>query len=490
LFQCLINVKIWLSDVRVLPGSDPPEGFKGAVLERWRQGLACRTVLHWAQSDVMNRLTGIVKRPRVSEFMNSESVIEFKRIWKRLRFIWHGYLTITTPISARKMEGAGSQSRRLRNSPHHLARRTPLAGPLHAKLRNELYSLHRNALLLQVHMSLNPDEEAYLRLLRELGLSHMYLSPHDLKRLALAPQPQNPFHALSPANIESERRFSYCKGFDQLLSRKQIRWEHLRKPIIALAEMASVAEILREEAADKTEPLPELSKIAIAYSGYFQRRFSKSFFPPALECARRAPALFAGRLLKENAPLAAISADEWLTMPPSIFTAIQDIAIFYVCTHGRIQQSQYQAALHDRYWQPSPADFGANGPKVLVLDTCHGADRTPPFRNFWGTALQGTSVRLLLACEGPIVIDTPSTERGYAFADNIVQENTSIADAWLRAVRSTSSTGTSRPVAIGLGDTAAEATTMLSLTFHDLRSAAKRPSPLSPRVPVQFADRH
>jgi len=74
------------------------------------------------------------------------------------------------------------------------------------------------------------------------------------------------------------------------------------------------------------------------------------------------------------------------------------------------------------------ADFGANGPKVLVLDTCHGADRTPPFRNFWGTALQGT-VRLLLACEGPIVIDTPSTERGYAFADNIVQENTSIADA-------------------------------------------------------------
>jgi len=339
-------------------------------------------------------------------------------------------------------------------------------------------------------VSLNQDEEAYIRLLRKLSVSHHYFSADDLRGLALTPQPQNPFHVISPANIQPETRFAFRQAFDQLLSKNQIRRAFLRRPLFELAEMARVARMIRDDAADRTEPLADLSKIAIAFSGFFQRRLSTLFLPPALECARRGPALFAGRLLKEGASLASLSADEWCTMPPSIFAAIADIAIFYVCTHGRIHQSQYQAALHDRYWQPSPLDFGANGPKVLVLDTCHGADRQPPFQNFWGIALQGTSVRLLLACEGPIVVDVPSTERGYAFADNIVRNDTSIADAWLLAVRSTSSTGTSRPVAIGLGDNVGDAQAMLSLTFHDLRSVGKRPPSLSSGSPVQFADRH
>ena len=339
-------------------------------------------------------------------------------------------------------------------------------------------------------MPLNPDEAAYLRLLRELAVAHRHLSSSDLERLAHYHEPQNPFHVLSLANIVPEDQFAYSQGFDQLLFREQIRWKYLCEPIIDLANEARIAEQNRDEARYETEPLPEISKIAIAFSGHFRKQLSKWFLPPSLECARRGPALFAGRLLKENVPLAAISADEWLTMPPPLLKAIQDIAIFYICTHGRVHKSQYEAALHDRFWQPSPSDFGTHGPKVLVLDTCHGADITPPFQKFWEAALLGTSVRLLLACQGTVATDIVSTERGYAFADNLAQRDTSIADAWLRAVRSTSSTGASHPVAIGSGDSPAEANSMLSLTFHQLRSDTTRPAALSATGPVYLADRH
>jgi hypothetical protein len=209
-----------------------------------------------------------------------------------------------------------------------------------------------------------------------------------------------------------------------------------------------------------------------------------------LNCAHRSPTLCASRLIKKGGSVLAISTDEWLRVPPTTSTAVRNVSILYICTHGRVAKAQYQAALYDSYWQPSSSDFGVNGPKVLVLDTCHGANRTPPYQNFWSGALKGTSVRLLLACEGPIVMDRLSTKRGYAFADNVSQRNTPIADAWLRAVRSTSTTGTSHPVAIGLGDSASDAKAMLALTFDDLSSPQKRPAPLSPSASVHFVDRH
>jgi len=185
-----------------------------------------------------------------------------------------------------------------------------------------------------------------------------------------------------------------------------------------------------------------------------------------------------------------ISTDEWLKIPPTASTAVRNVSILYLCTHGRVVKGQYQAALYDSYWQPSSLDFGVNGPKVLALDTCHGANRTPPYQSFWSGALKGTSIRLLLACEGPIVMDRLSTKRGYAFADNMSQRNASIADAWLQAVRSTSTTGTSRPVAIGLGDNASDAKAMLALTIDDLASPQKSPPALSPSASVYFVDRH
>jgi hypothetical protein len=87
-------------------------------------------------------------------------------------------------------------------------------------------------------------------------------------------------------------------------------------------------------------------------------------------------------------------------------------------------------------------------------------------------------------------MDRASMKRGYAFGNNLSEPNTSIADAWLRAVRTTSSSGRSHPVAIGIGDNTSDATAMLELTFNDLTSPQKRPGPLSACGPVCFADRH
>jgi hypothetical protein len=240
----------------------------------------------------------------------------------------------------------------------------------------------------------------------------------------------------------------------------------------------------------ETAPLPSLKTLAIAYCGKFRHKRLRDRLLPALDCAHRSPTLCAAQLIEMGCAVRALSTDEWLKAPPTTRAAVKDISILYLCTHGRVAKAQYQAALYDSYWQPSSADFGPNGPKVLALDTCHGADRTPPYQNFWGGALTGTSVRLLLACEGPIVMDRLSTKRGHAFGDNLSEGNTSIADAWLRAVRSTSTTGTSRPVAIGLGDNYSDAKAMLGLTFNELSSPQKTPAPLSPSGPVCFADRH
>lgn len=333
-------------------------------------------------------------------------------------------------------------------------------------------------------MSLTEDDQIFLN-----GIRALNITSRQALALSLAPAPQNPFKLLEPTNVESERRFSFGRMFDQLLARERINWNNLRQSLADLALELHAQELDRDFGVHVTAPLTALKTIAIAYCGAFKHKGLWDRFLPDLGSAHRGPTLFASRLIEIGAPLQEIRADEWLNAPPRSLRATE-VSILYLCTHGRVEKAQYQAAMYGYYWQPSSSDFGLHGPKVLVLDTCHGADRSPPYQTFWSAALKGASIRLVLACEGPIVMDRLSAKRGYAFGDNLLQRNTSIADAWLRAVRTTSTTGGSRPVAIGLGDNASDATAMLSLTFDDLSSPQKRPAPLSPGGPVFFAGRH
>jgi hypothetical protein len=330
------------------------------------------------------------------------------------------------------------------------------------------------------------DERQFLDALKSLNVTS-----HEAMALALELDPSNPFEFLELANAGAIRKQAFKPAFDRLLKRN-ISWHNLRRSLGNLALAIKVQEDASEFIRDAVEPLPVFKTIAIAYCGEFKHKHLLDRFLPALDCAHRSPTLCASQLIAEGGSVVTISTDEWLKVPPKASTAVRNVSILYLCTHGRVEKGQYQAALSDGYWQPTSSDFGVNGPKVLALDTCHGANRTPPYQNFWSGALKGTSVRLLLACEGPIVMDRLSTKRGYAFADNMSQRNASIsiADAWLQAVRSTSTTGTSRPVAIGLGDNTSDAKAMLALTLNDLLSPQKRPSALGASASVYFADRH
>jgi hypothetical protein len=334
-------------------------------------------------------------------------------------------------------------------------------------------------------MSPTEDNQIFLNAIRALKVTS-----RQAMALSLELAPQNPCEVLELTNVGAERNFSLGRLFDQLLAKGYMNWDDLRQSLADLALELHAQELDRDIAAHGVAPLPSLMTIAIAYCGEFKHKYLWDKFLPALGSAHRSPTLFASRLIEIGASLREIRTDEWLNAAPRSFRAMEDISILYICTHGRVEKAQYQAAMYDHYWQPSSSDFGVHGPKVLALDTCHGADRTPPYENFWSVALKATSIRLLLACEGPIVMDRLSAKRGFAFGDNLSQADTSIADAWLRAVRATSTTGTSRPVAIGLGDNVSDAKAMLALTFGDLSSPQKRPSPLSPSGPVCFADRH
>jgi len=333
---------------------------------------------------------------------------------------------------------------------------------------------------------LTKDEKDFVKALETMAPTSV-----EVMTLALLPDLQNPLDYL---DLEPyQRRFVFERLFNRLLAR-DTRWANLRKALARLAlDIAaneSANESLAKEAREETAPLEVFESIAIGYCTKFKhKRFLDRFLPP-LDCAHRGPVLCASRLIEDRGSLVATSTDEWLKVPPIRALRGKSASIFYLSTHGRIAKNQYQAALYDSYWQPSSSDFSVDGPKVLVLDTCHGANRTPPYQNFWSAALQGTSVRLLLACEGPIVMDRLSTKRGYAFADNLLQPQTSIADAWLRAVRSTSTTGMSRPIAIGLGNSAPAAKAMLELTFSQLCSETTRPASLSPSSAVHLVDRH
>jgi hypothetical protein len=328
------------------------------------------------------------------------------------------------------------------------------------------------------------DEKEFLDALRILNVTS-----DEAMALALELDPKNPCEFLELANAGRIRKQAFMPAFDRLL-KGNIRWRNLRHALGSLALYIKGQEAERDFVAREVEPLPVFKTIGIAYCGEFKHKHLLDRFLPTLDCAHRSPTLCASRLIEKGGSVAAISTDEWLKVPPTAFMAVRNVSILYLCTHGRVAKGQYQAALFDSYWQPSSLDFGVEGPKVLVLDTCHGANRTPPYQNFWSGALKGTGIRLLLACEGPIVMDRLSTKRGYAFADNMSQRNASIADAWLQAVRSTSTTGTSRPVAIGLGDNASDAKAMLALTIDDLASPMRSPLSLSPSGPVYFVDRH
>lgn len=134
------------------------------------------------------------------------------------------------------------------------------------------------------------------------------------------------------------------------------------------------------------------------------------------------------------------------------------VDLLYLMTHGTFG-SQYVATLEATDWIPALKGLGGNRLAVVVFDTCWLIDSKEDWQTSWANGL-GLSVNLLLGFEGPAPIDRASALRGKAFADELVNGKT-YADAWIRAVNSTTVSRHSKAVAVGVGDSAADAQNVL-----------------------------
>jgi hypothetical protein len=133
--------------------------------------------------------------------------------------------------------------------------------------------------------------------------------------------------------------------------------------------------------------------------------------------------------------------------------------IFYLMTHGLFDGNGYCACLYDQDWWPSGTGLGGGNTVVIVFDTCFLIDSTLNWRAIWAAANPGPTLRLLLGFDNLAGADRGTALRGKAFAENLLKGQTFV-DAWFAAVSATTPVY-NKAVAIGIGDTPADAISVL-----------------------------
>jgi hypothetical protein len=206
-------------------------------------------------------------------------------------------------------------------------------------------------------------------------------------------------------------------------------------------------------------------KIGILWCTFFQRR---GFWrrPLQLRDAYRPPSLFASKMRDAGHSVEFLVCDDILQLADLDGTTrtLQDsVDVLYVMTHGTFSGTGYDVYLHAANWLPGTTGIGNANLTVAIFDTCELIDSASiaQWQTTWGNAGLGVNLRLLLGFDGSAVIDRGSAARGKAFADNLLGGST-FADAWIKAVHSTTTSQYRRAVAIGVGDTPADAQSVLT----------------------------
>lgn len=185
-----------------------------------------------------------------------------------------------------------------------------------------------------------------------------------------------------------------------------------------------------------------------------------------LPCAYRPPSLFAAKMRTHGHDVIVLNCDEKLELSHLDGTLARlhdDVDILYVMTHGQFGTGGYAAELNVAQWFPNGTGLAGSNLKVAIFDTCNLLDRSQNWQALWQANL-GKSLRVILGFEGTVAIDWGSALRGAAFAEELIGNNLSFADAWLTAAHNsiTYAPAYKRAVAIGLGDTAADASAVLA----------------------------
>jgi hypothetical protein len=152
-------------------------------------------------------------------------------------------------------------------------------------------------------------------------------------------------------------------------------------------------------------------------------------------------------------------------------------------SHGELNQATagFEALLKVANWQPG-GNQGIGHTRLIaaVFDTCYLIDtkQSRGSQAVWGSAKLGPKLRLLLGFDGVAPMSYDLAERGYAFADNLIANRHTFATAWLRAVDATNPPSSTKPVAIGIGDSAQDAKSVV-----DTASLAQLPGTWSGGTP-------
>jgi hypothetical protein len=209
-----------------------------------------------------------------------------------------------------------------------------------------------------------------------------------------------------------------------------------------------------------------VATIGILWCTYFDRG-GKENLKLRVEEAYRPPSLFARVMQKQNHTIKLFCCDEQLEVTDLNGTTARlhdDVEILYVTTHGLFGQYGHEILLNANNWLVN--GLGQNNLSVAIFDTCSLIEQNQAWKTAWTKAKPGNKLRLLLGFDGPAGIDRGLALRGKAFAENLTGGDT-FADAWIKAVGATSvrpfwSRINMKAVAIGIGDSANEATKALN----------------------------
>jgi hypothetical protein len=228
-------------------------------------------------------------------------------------------------------------------------------------------------------------------------------------------------------------------------------------------------------------------ELGIAWCSFFKRPgLLAPIRYPALKQAYRAPSLFTGVMRDAGATVRHFACDDALDVAAYDGSAARhddDVHLLYVMTHGESNATSYTSLWNTVDWAPGVTGLGGRRLAVAVFDTCNLIDTSnhPQWTQVWQGATLGSSLRVLLGFDGSATVDRGSAVRGKAFAE-LVCQGVPFADAWIRAVHNTSafqSQGMDQAVAIGIGDSPADASSVLATASIHQMPPARTPGPLS-----------
>ena len=143
--------------------------------------------------------------------------------------------------------------------------------------------------------------------------------------------------------------------------------------------------------------------------------------------------------------------------------------VLYVASHGELHSNDFRLVCHSDLWEAAALGLDGQAPRVVVFDACNLVDlNDPTWADPW-VALARPRLRLVCGFASNAIVGKGAALRGGDFAESLVNDD-AVAQAWLDAVvaHQPRLRRGQRAVAIGFGDSNADARDSLTATLPEL----------------------